>query len=242
MIRLQFFVCMLVFFFQAEDGIRDAQESRGLGDVYKRQGERWDLSTMSAKYGPMERGWKQLLPSLFVPHGSPPIPIERCASEQWLQSAAGTLPRKPSAIIFMSPHFLRSQFVVSAARRPVTLMDFDDDTDPDKLVELEKLGYPCNGSPGMAQRVASLLGAAGLECGISHDRGLDHGVWTPLYVMYPDADIPVLSLSVHSGLDAAAHMRAGTALSCLAGEGVLIIGSGEVVHNVPLMGLSLIHI
>ena len=216
-------------------------------------GEWFDLSHMST-YGKINRGSARTLPALFLPHGSPPIPIERCRSEvvsqpdtsalpspfvlvkEWLQTAAQGLGVKPKAIVFMSPHYMRPGFCVSSCDAPATLMDFDDDTDPEKLLLLQKLEYPCRGSPEVAQRVSVLLQAAGLPCTTSPHRGMDHGVWTPLYVMYPDADIPVVSISVNANLDAEDHIKAGKALQCLASEGVLILGSGEVVHNVPLMG------
>jgi len=176
------------------------------------------------------------LPALFLPHGSPPIPIEPCASSDWLAKAAALLPRRPTGIVFMSPHFVTPQFCVSTTERPVTLMDFDAGTDLEAVKKLSKLSYPCPGAPALGLRVAALLRSTGLACVTQDDRGLDHGVWTPLYVMYPDADIPVCCLSVRSDLDAAAHIQAGRALADLRKEGVLVVGSGEVVHNVPEMG------
>ena len=104
------------------------------------------------------------------------------------------------------------------------------------LEKLTKLTYPCAGAPDVARRAAALLRGAGLACEEDPDQGMDHGVWTPLYVMYPDADVPVVSLSVRDDLDTAAHIAAGRALAPLLADGVLLVGSGECVHNVPLMG------
>jgi 4,5-DOPA dioxygenase extradiol len=128
----------------------------------------------------------------------------------------------------MSPHYLRAGFSISTCERPATIYDFDDDTDPEKRKLLQQLSYPCPGSPAVAKRAASLLRNAGIECAENKHRGLDHGVWTPLYLMYPEADIPVISISVSSSLSAAEHIAAGRALAPLVADGVLIVGSGEV--------------
>jgi len=213
-------------------------------------GEMWERTSLRQNYGAMGRpsegsqpalskpqnSGAALQPALFLPHGSPPIPIERCKSEDWLLGAAATLPSKPKAIIFMSPHYKRDAFTVSTCAAPSTIMDFDDDTDPEKLILLEKLSYPAAGAPELAHTVARLIRESGHSCDTNPKRGMDHGVWTPLYVMFPDADVPVVSISVRADLDAAAHIAVGRALAPLAAQGVLLLGSGEVVHNVPLMG------
>ena len=176
------------------------------------------------------------LPTMFLPHGSPPIPIEPCASSTWLAGAAATLPCRPKQIVFMSPHFQSDVFTVGTHPAPPTMMDFDDDTSDAALSELVKLRYPCRGAPVLGRRVARLLRASGLPCDECDKRGLDHGAWTPLYVMFPHADVEVCCLSVRKDLDAAAHIAAGRALAQLRHEGVLLLGSGEAVHNVPEMG------
>ena len=196
------------------------------------------VSALEGRVGSLATGASLLpVPPLFLPHGSPPIPIERCASEIWLRSASARLPFKPKAIIFMSPHFsTEGQFAVSTSASPQILYDFDKDTDPVKLQLLQQLRYQCSGAPEIARRVAELLRGAGLACDEDGAQGLDHGVWTPLYVMFPAADVPVCCVSVRSDLSAQMHLKAGRALHPLVAEGVLICGSGEVVHNVPLMG------
>jgi aromatic ring-opening dioxygenase catalytic subunit (LigB family)/aromatic ring-cleaving dioxygenase len=176
------------------------------------------------------------LPALFLPHGAPPIPIEPCKSSGWLATAAATLPCKPKGIVFMSPHHFERTFTVSTNQRPATMMDFDSDTSPAALAQLRKLQYPCPGDPALGQRVAALLNSAGIPCLEDSTRDLDHGIWTPLFVMFPHADIPVCSLSVRRDLDTMAHINVGRALAPLANEGILLLGSGEVVHNVPMMG------
>ena len=217
-------------------------------------GEHWprreDGTVDAAAYGAVKRTVTHEQPSgedisrsaavlspLFLPHGAPPIPIERCTSEIWLQGVAARLPTTPRAIIFMSPHFKTSgRFAVSTSPMPEIIYDFDADTDPAKLKRLTKLQYRCPGAPDVARRAAELLRAAGLACDEDQEQGLDHGVWTPLYLMFPEADVPVCCVSVRDDLSAEDHLRAGRALRHLIAEGVLICGSGEVVHNVPLMG------
>jgi len=100
----------------------------------------------------------------------------------------------------------------------------------------DSLVYPCPGDAELARRAGALLEAEGLTVEFESDRGMDHGIWTPLYEMIPGAGVPVVSLSVSSDLNAEAHLAAGRALLPLRSEGVLLVGSGEVVHNVPEMG------
>ena len=176
--------------------------------------------------------------SLFLPHGAPPIPIEPCKSSTWLETASLRLPNgsKPTGIIFMSPHHYEDVFTVSSNPTPEILMDFDEDTNPLALEKLHKLTYPVSGYPELALKASRLLIESGIPCNVDSSRGLDHGIWTPLYVMFPKADIPVVSLSVRKDLDVEAHIKVGKALAKLVEEGVLLLGSGEVVHNITMMG------
>jgi len=186
------------------------------------------------------------MPALFVPHGSPPLPLWPCKSARFLASIAQNcdiIPRKPRCIVFMSPHWVSDDpkvFSVSACLRPCTMYDFDEDTDPKKRMLLEKLTYPARGEPRVANEVARRIRDAGFTCTVSDTRGFDHGSWTALMLMYPKADIPVVSLSVKADLEASDHIKVGRALRslCDAGSDILIIGSGETVHNVPRMGPS----
>ena len=98
---------------------------------------------------------------------------------------------------------------MSVNSSPPTLMDFDADTRPEAVAQLSQLCYACPGAPAIGQQVSELLIAAGLQCELQPERGLDHGVWTPLFLMFPDADIPVCCLSVRDDLDAEAHIQAG---------------------------------
>jgi 4,5-DOPA dioxygenase extradiol len=164
-------------------------------------------------------------PVLFVSHGAPTLPLETSAANAFLSGLGRKLGR-PSAILAVSAHWETEQPAVSAAAAPETIYDFYGFPQ-----ELYRLRYPAPGAPQLAERVAELLQAGGLPVAIDRDRGLDHGAWTPLILMYPEADIPVTQLSVQPGAGAAHHFRLGEALRPLRDEGVLILASGGITHN-----------
>lgn len=166
-----------------------------------------------------------MLPTLFISHGSPMLAVEPGVYGAAWKSIADHVV-KPRAILLVSAHWNTRQPVVTLATTPETIHDFGGF--PAALYEIF---YPAPGAPDVALRVQSLLGDAGIPVGVAPDRGLDHGAWVPLRHMYPDADIPVTQLSVQPGLDAAWHLQLGAALRPLRGEGVLIIGSGSLTHN-----------
>jgi len=165
------------------------------------------------------------LPTLFISHGAPTLAIVDSPARRFLAGLAAELPR-PRAILVASAHFLAARPVLSAAAAPETIHDFGG-FGP----ELEAMRYPAPGDPALAERAAGLLAAAGLPAALHPSRGLDHGAWVPLAVMYPAADIPVVSLAVQPRADAAHHWRLGAALAPLRAEGVLVVGSGAVTHN-----------
>jgi 4,5-DOPA dioxygenase extradiol len=166
-----------------------------------------------------------ILPSLFLSHGAPTLPLTDTPARAFLSGLGDALPR-PKVILVASAHWETSLPMVSAADRNDTIHDFHGF--PRQLYELR---YPAPGSPSVAARVAELVRASGLDCTIDRRRGLDHGAWVPLLLMYPQADIPVLQLSVQPHLGPRHHLELGRALAPLRQEGVLIIGSGSLTHD-----------
>ena len=166
-----------------------------------------------------------ILPSIFVSHGAPTIAIQDAPARRFLAGYGDSLGR-PSAIVVLSAHWLSDKPVVGGTDRPVTVHDFSGF--PDALYGLD---YPAPGSPALAAEVMSLLGEAGFDAARDDARGLDHGAWVPLMLMYPGADIPVLQVSIQPRLGPDHHWRLGAALAALRDRGVLVMGSGSVTHN-----------
>lgn len=166
------------------------------------------------------------LPSIFISHGSPMLALQDSPARRFLQGLGSSLAR-PSAIVVVSAHWENTGGpAVSLALRPDTIHDFGGF--PRALYEIV---YPASGAPQVAERAARLLDDAGLAVARDKARGLDHGAWVPLSLMYPDADVPVLQVSLVRGAGPAAHEQLGRALSALRHEGVLVIGSGALTHN-----------
>jgi 4,5-DOPA dioxygenase extradiol len=165
------------------------------------------------------------IPALFVSHGAPTLPLEDSPARHFIAGLAAALPA-PRAILAISAHWETARPAVSAAEHPETIHDFHGFPEA-----LYRLRYPASGAPELAQRVAGLLREHGLAADIDNTRGLDHGAWTPLLLMYPQAEIPVTQLSVQPEKDAAYHWRLGEALRPLRDEGVLILASGSATHN-----------
>jgi len=166
------------------------------------------------------------LPTLFLSHGSPMLALQDSPARRFLQGLGKTLPR-PQAILAVSAHWeTRGGPAVSLAEQPETIHDFGGF--PRALFEMQ---YPAPGAPAAAARAAALLSEHGIAAGRSAQRGLDHGAWVPLTLMYPEADIPVAQLSVVHGASPAEHERIGRALAALRSEGVLVVGSGSLTHN-----------
>ena len=171
-----------------------------------------------------------VLPSLYISHGSPMTALQPGATGARLAELAQALPH-PKAIVIASAHWLARAPLVGAAAQPQTVHDFHGF--PPALYQLR---YPAPGAPALAAHVADLLDEAGLAPRLDPQRGLDHGVWVPLHLLYPAADIPVVPLSIQpeqAGLNPGpAHQYAvGRALAPLREEGVLLIGSGSITHN-----------
>lgn len=165
------------------------------------------------------------LPSLFVSHGAPNLLLHNTEAKRFLEGFASALPR-PQAILVASAHFDTDEPAMTADARPRTIHDFRG-FEP----ELYQMTYPAPGSPELANQAAVLLGEAGFRSRLIPGHGFDHGTWVPLKLLYPDADIPVVQLSIQSQHGPAHHARLGAALAPLADEGVLIVGSGTLTHN-----------
>lgn len=180
------------------------------------------------------------LPTYYLPHGGGPcffMENTRGAPDMWAPMAAflrgliATLPEKPKAVVVVSGHWEERAFAVNTAANPPLLFDYYGF--PEHTYQLK---YPVPGSPVLAQRVRSLLEGAGLATSEDAERGLDHGVFIPFMLILPDADVPVVEISLRHDLDPTAHLRAGAALAPLRDEGVLIVGTGMSYHNMRGFG------
>lgn len=165
------------------------------------------------------------LPTLFVSHGAPTFAIEPGLAGPRLTALGRALPR-PAAVLVVSAHWATPQPRVTASPRPRTIHDFGGF---DRA--LYRIEYPAPGHPELAARAVELLRAAGRDAAGDEQRGLDHGAWVPLLHLYPDADVPVFQVSMPASLDAESAIAFGEALAPLAEEGVLIVGSGSLTHN-----------
>ena len=164
-------------------------------------------------------------PALYISHGSPMVMLNNTVAREFLAGYGAQL-GKPTAILIASAHFESRRPELSADAHPEMIYDFGGFPQP--LFEMQ---YPAPGSPELAARAAKMLGDAGIAAAPVEGRGYDHGTWVPLKLMYPDADVPVVQLSVQPGLGAAHHVAMGRALAPLRDEGVLVMGSGSMTHN-----------
>ncbi len=166
------------------------------------------------------------LPVLFISHGSPMLAIDRTPAHEFLLGLGKSMPR-PNAILVASAHWESlGGPAISLAQEPETIHDFGGFDEA-----LYEIQYPAKGAPDVAARAAKLLGEEGFAVKASPTRGLDHGAWVPLRLMYPDASIPVAQISVLRGASPLDHYRLGKTLASLRNENVLILGSGSLTHN-----------
>lgn len=165
------------------------------------------------------------MPALFMSHGAPTLAIERTPAHRFLRTLGAKLPA-PRAVVVASAHWETPQPAVTGAATPGTIHDFHGF--PSALYQLR---YPAPGDPTLAARVAELVRDAGWQPTVDSVRGLDHGAWVPLSLVWPDARIPVVQLSLIAGGDAATHYRLGAALAPLRDDGVLVVGTGGITHN-----------
>lgn len=167
----------------------------------------------------------QTQPALFVPHGAPTFALRPGAAGAALVRLAKSLPL-PRAIVIVSAHWDTAVPTVGFADRPETIHDFWGFPD-----ELYAMNYPATGCREAAEEVAAAIQAAGLPVNKDAERGLDHGAWIPLRLMFPEADVPVIPLSIQSRGGAAQAYKLGQALAPLAAKGFLVIASGNITHN-----------
>jgi len=178
------------------------------------------------------------LPTYYLSHGGGPWPYmdgpfraNFVQLEASLQAIPRELGRKPRAVLMISGHWEDARFSVMAAERPPMVYDYGGF--PPHTYHIK---YPAPGDPVLAQRVRDLLEAAGLPSGLDGERGFDHGAFTTMFPMYPEADVPLVQLSMLHGYDPALHLALGRALAPLRDEGVLIVGSGLSYHNLRAFG------
>lgn len=178
------------------------------------------------------------LPVYYIPHGGGPcFFMDWSPSDVWLRmgdflrTLADDVGSRPQAIVVVSGHWEKPAFTINTAAKPGLLYDYYGF--PEHTYQLT---YPVAGQPGLATKMADLLQAAGLPADTDAERGLDHGVFIPFKLIYPQADIPIVQLSLLHGLDPALHLRAGQALASLRDQGVLIVGSGMSYHNLHGFG------
>ncbi len=168
-------------------------------------------------------------PVLYIPHGGGPLPllgdVHHRALVDFLQKLPGKLGR-PSAILLISAHWEEEVVTITSGAEPALIYDYYGF--PDEAYELK---YPAKGDPGLSVKIGNLLEASGIETRLDEQRGFDHGMFVPLKLMYPQADIPCVQLSLRNDMDAASHIALGKSLAALRQQNILIIGSGLSFHN-----------
>lgn len=164
-------------------------------------------------------------PAVFVSHGAPTFAIEPGLAGAQLRALGRALAR-PRAVVVVSPHWMTRELEIMGTAAPETVHDFGGF--PRALYQIR---YPAAGAPDVARRVQELLGGAGLRARLNEQQGLDHGAWVPLLHLFPEAEVPVVQVSMPVALDARGAHQLGRALAALAQEQVLVIGSGSLTHN-----------
>ncbi|WP_157268937.1 dioxygenase family protein [Azohydromonas aeria] len=173
------------------------------------------------------------LPSIFLSHGSPMIALEPGAAGAFMQRLGPAIDAafgRPRAILAVSAHTLTREPVLLAAARHHAVPDFGGF--PQALHEMR---YDAPGEPALAEEVKAVLAESGVTAHVVNEGGLDHGIWTPLRYLYPDADVPVLPLAWMPMAPPARQFALGEALAALRARGVLVLGSGSITHNLRLL-------
>ncbi len=177
------------------------------------------------------------LPTLFISHGGGPWPWMRDEMAGRYDRLAAALQRvpvlvgKPEAILMVSAHWEERNFTLLSHPRPPMIYDFSGFPE-----YTYRIRYDAPGAPRLAEQVRELLEGAGIPAKLDPERGFDHGMYAPMAVMYPEAEVPVSQLSLKRGLDPNEHLAAGRALARLRDAGVLIVGSGLSYHNLRMFG------
>jgi 4,5-DOPA dioxygenase extradiol len=166
-----------------------------------------------------------MLPSIFISHGSPMIMVDDCPARDFLRGLGATLPR-PSAIAMVTAHWNTRIAAVGADAAPKMIYDFGNFDE-----RLFQFHYSAPGAPALAGEIGEMFSQAGLQSRIDPHRGYDHGVWVPLMLMYPDADIPVVPVAVQPHDGPAHHFDMGRAMARLREQNVLVVGSGSFTHD-----------
>ena len=179
-----------------------------------------------------------LMPTWFIPHGGGPCffmdwnpPDAWHKTADFLKNLAATLPRQPKAILMVSAHWLEPQIIVTSGAQPSLIYDYVGF--PRHTYALK---YPAAGFPVLAEQIVASLNAKGIPSATDAQRGFDHGMFIPLLLMFPKADVPVVQLSLHNKLHPGQHLAVGEALQYLRAQDVLIIGSGMSFHNMGAYG------
>ncbi len=165
------------------------------------------------------------LPTLFISHGAPNMALTQNEAREFMAHLGNRYDR-PAAIVICSAHFETKGPAVVTDDRPEMIYDFRGFEK-----ELYEIQYPAPGEPKIAEKVASLIETAGMSVERIEKRGFDHGTWVPLSLIYPNAEIPVVQVSIDPDETPDYHYRLGQALASLARQGVLLIGSGNITHN-----------
>jgi aromatic ring-opening dioxygenase catalytic subunit (LigB family) len=182
------------------------------------------------------------LPTFYIPHGGGPCffmdwpyptPNPWNPLAQWLRELPSSLPAAPSAVLVISGHWEEDPIALNAQAHPGLLYDYYGFPE-----HTYRLTYPAPGSPALVTQLREVLKSAGFKTREEHTRGLDHGVFVPFKLIYPGADIPIVQLSLKSGLDPQAHLEIGMALAPLREQGVLIVGSGMSFHNLGIRSIE----
>ncbi|MGB0237586.1 MAG: DODA-type extradiol aromatic ring-opening family dioxygenase [Cycloclasticus sp.] len=181
----------------------------------------------------------QLFPTIYIPHGGGPCffmewtrgPADTWdRMKHWLQNLHKSLPRQPEAIVIFSAHWEEDLIKINAQPHPPLYFDYYGF--PPHTYELT---YPAPGSPELAKQIQSLLASADIESELDPHHGYDHGTFVPLKVMFPDADIPVVQVSLQRQLNPAFHVQVGAALQVLREQNIFILGSGMSFHNMEIL-------